>query len=76
MRNSVQVYIKPCDRDYTGDYCFPCVSGLCPYNADFMRDCYPKLDHEKRELFEELFSLRSSSNRSSEQRQQLLVLQP
>lgn len=58
MSSTVQVYMKPCDRNYMNSYCFPCVSGLCPYNADFMRDCYPNLDYEIKKLFEELFSLR------------------
>ncbi|MFO7967031.1 MAG: hypothetical protein R6U44_05480 [Archaeoglobaceae archaeon] len=69
MRNTAQVYLKPCDRDYSGSYSFPCVSGLCPYNADFERDCYPRLDYEMQELFEELISLRINSKR----RAQLLV---
>lgn len=66
MRNTVQVYIKPCDRDYSGSYCFPCVSGLCPYNADFMRDCYPNLDYEMQQLFDELLLLRMNSKRKQE----------
>lgn len=71
MRNTIQVHIKPCDRDYSGSYCFPCVSGMCPYNADFMRDCYPGLGYEMQELFEELFSLRMNSKRGH----QILMVQ-
>jgi len=42
-----------------GKYCFPCVSGLCPLNLDFMTDCYPKLSPEQRQLFDELMRLRA-----------------
>ncbi len=49
----------PCREELRGKYCFPCISGLCPFNMDFLAECYPKLDSELKDLFNELFILRA-----------------
>lgn len=46
----------PCS---VGSYCFPCISGVCPFGKDFMTDCYPRLPKKQKQLFELLFELRS-----------------
>lgn len=56
---SVLIMGKPCRDEYKSRYCFPCISGLCPYGMDFENDCYPELDPEQQELFEELYLLRN-----------------
>jgi|GEM_PF-1535601 hypothetical protein len=56
---------KPCKEEYKSKYCFPCVSGLCPYDMDFFKECYPGLDSEQKNLFEELFSLRAEIARNN-----------
>ncbi len=48
----------PCMRERRGRYCFPCVTGLCPYGRTFV-ECYDYLDEETRNLFSELAVLRS-----------------
>ena len=42
-----------------GSCCFPCVSGLCPYGLDPLKDCCGKMSPEIRALFEELIELRA-----------------
>ncbi|HID43742.1 MAG TPA: hypothetical protein EYP30_08245 [Archaeoglobaceae archaeon] len=54
---------RPCVNISTGRYCFPCISGLCPYEMDFMMECYPGLDSELMGLFDELFFLRTEISR-------------
>lgn len=54
------IFSQPCVEESESKYCFPCVSGLCPLNMDFMTECYPYLDSEIKDLFDELFSLRAS----------------
>ncbi len=61
---SVLVMGKPCRDEYKSRYCFPCISGLCPHGMDFESDCYPELEPEQQELFEELYLLRSQLVRS------------
>lgn len=56
---SILIMGKPCRDEHKSRYCFPCISGLCPYGMDFENDCYPELDPEQQELFEELYMLRS-----------------
>lgn len=56
---SILIMGKPCRDEHKSRYCFPCISGLCPYGMDFENDCYPVLDPEQQELFEELYMLRS-----------------
>lgn len=53
------IFVKPCREEYKNRYCFPCVTGLCPYEMDFLTECYPELDSEQKNLFEELFTLRA-----------------
>jgi len=43
----------------TGKYCFPCVNDVCPFGLDPIRDCLHRFSPDVRELFEELYSLRS-----------------
>ncbi|RLI88166.1 MAG: hypothetical protein DRO98_03515 [Archaeoglobales archaeon] len=59
MEKNLEVFELPCDDERNGKYCFPCVSGLCPFNMDFLTECYPKLEPEVKMLFEELFMLRA-----------------
>jgi len=54
-------------------YCFPCVSGLCPNGLDFTVDCYPELDSELMELFDELFFLRTEILKKSFLKKHLIL---
>jgi len=60
------IFIKPCREEQKSKYCFPCISGLCPYEMDFLTECFPELDSEQKNLFEELFSLRAEIARSNQ----------
>lgn len=55
----------PCLKDQRGGYDFKCVNQLCPYNMDVFH-CYQHFSGEVKELFEELFELRSRLARKSE----------
>jgi hypothetical protein len=64
---------KPCDESRTSRYCFPCISGICPFDMDFLSDCYPGLDPELIALFDELFLLRSRAAYESLKKHEFLV---
>jgi len=65
-----EVYIEGC----ISRYCFPCLSGICPFGMDFMTDCYPRLASEQRSLFDELFVLRAEIARHRFRSLQVIVL--
>ena len=64
---------KPCDEGRTSRYCFPCISGICPFDMDFLSDCYPGLDPELIDLFDELFLLRSRVAKDDFKKQEFLI---
>jgi hypothetical protein len=51
----------PCDKERINRYCFPCISGLCPFEMDLIADCFPGLEPELVELFDELLALRAGA---------------
>lgn len=55
----------PCAKDRVGKYDFECINQLCPYNMDVFY-CYHSFSDEIKELFDELFELRSGLSTRSE----------